>query len=198
MAKEVNILDLADYVVLYLNSVGIFAHKRWVGRILYYVQAWHLVYFDKHPLFNEVPDARGSGPVHPSIAEKYDDDYYIENPIAPEIPEGMGLMEATQAKLASLQLEENQIKLIHSVFKSCCELSFAELLILNNYELPWLKARAGLGIVERGNRKVTFRATYAYFNARKIRREKREEKERKAQERKNNPKVKPNKIDNNG
>ncbi len=190
MPTEVNILDFTDYVVLYLNAAGRKADKGTIFRLLYYVQAWHLVYFDKHPLYNEVPHAECNGPLHPSLSKKYEDEYYCDNPINPEIPAGMNIAEATQAKLASLQLQEDQSKLIHTVLRRYCELEHGMLLILPLYEGPWLKARAGLGVIERGNRTVTFKSTYAFFNGRLIRRKKREEKERKIAESKNNSIIK--------
>ncbi|RAJ88060.1 hypothetical protein CLV59_101825 [Chitinophaga dinghuensis] len=46
MPTEVKFFDLADYVILYLNAAGLESQKQRVHRLLYYLQAWHLVFFE--------------------------------------------------------------------------------------------------------------------------------------------------------
>ncbi len=63
-SNKVYILALADYVVLYLSKNNVEITHLKLQKIIYYIQAWSLVYHDNE-LFNESPQAWVNGPVYP-------------------------------------------------------------------------------------------------------------------------------------
>lgn len=73
MKKDVTVFDVADYFLSKLNiDVGSSITPLKLQKLVYYAQAWSLVWDDK-PLFNEHMEAWAHGPVNPELYNKYRD-----------------------------------------------------------------------------------------------------------------------------
>lgn len=66
----VNIHDVAKYIILRLLQNGNSVSPLKLQKIMYYLQAWFLVYFND-PLFEEEPEAWVNGPVYRVIFDEY-------------------------------------------------------------------------------------------------------------------------------
>ena len=72
MEKNVDIKRVAKYTILRLIQNGQSICPLKLQKLLYYIQAWHMVYFEReNTLFNEVPEAWVNGPVYRTMYDEY-------------------------------------------------------------------------------------------------------------------------------
>ena len=64
----------------------------------------------------------------------------------------------------SLNLEENQLRLINAVLEAYSKLSDERLILMSHSESPWSNAREGLSPIERSGRLLSVNDMYDYFN----------------------------------
>lgn len=95
-------------------------------KLLYYAQAWHLVFTDQ-PLFLDRIEAWVHGPVVPTVFRRFRDCGWspIDGSVEPES-------------------DKEVLNLLNSVLESYGGYSATELERLTHTETPWLAARAGL------------------------------------------------------
>lgn len=72
-ANATSVLDIAAYI---LSKHGPMAHMK-LQRLVYYSQAWHLVWEDT-PLFPERIEAWANGPVVPVLYEALKDEFFVD------------------------------------------------------------------------------------------------------------------------
>lgn len=71
--NKVDINLIADYTVLKLHKKDIDIIPLQLQKLLYYIQAWHMVYFGReNTLFDEVPKAFMCGAIYPTIYKRYE------------------------------------------------------------------------------------------------------------------------------
>lgn len=128
-------------------------------KLLYYIQAWHMVYFDKHTFFKEQPEAWVNGPVYRDIYTKYKDYGYM--PITPGFEKS--LEEDYTVLLERLGISEEQRKFLESLFSYYGKMSAEELAVRTHVERPWNNARAGLGPIDSSDRPITHESMYNYY-----------------------------------
>ena len=116
-------------------------------KLIYYAQAWSLVWDDK-PLFAERVRAWVNGPVVPELYAKYKGQYEVT-----------GCVEGNPDEL-SLEQQES----IDAVLKTYGDKTSQWLSDLTHREDPWLKARVGLAPGERGNREIPLDAMLEYYS----------------------------------
>lgn len=64
---SVNVKDFADYLVKRYQVEGECITPAKLQKLLYYIQAWHLVHTNGHPLFVDEPEAWVNGPVYSAV-----------------------------------------------------------------------------------------------------------------------------------
>lgn len=74
----VNIKDLAEFIIRHCEITQNSISNLKLQKLLYYIQAWHLVFFEKHPLFNDEPEAWVNGPVYREVYNQYKPYGYAE------------------------------------------------------------------------------------------------------------------------
>lgn len=136
--KEIDIKYFSEYLVYYFNHRGSFISNKKLQKLLYYIQAWHLVYFD-NKLFNENPEAWVHGPVYPSVYRAYK--RYRAKPIT--FDSGISRLELDNM-LNSFEFSNNQKEYLESVINTYGKKNALELELLSHREFPWLEARNGL------------------------------------------------------
>jgi uncharacterized phage-associated protein len=117
-------------------------------KLLYYSQAWSLVWDDR-PLFNAKIEAWANGPVVPAVYRLHRGNYYVE-----EWPCG------DRQTLTSDEKDTVDAVLMKYGNKSSQWLSE-----MTHRETPWIKARRGLGPLDPGNREITQSAMAEYYNS---------------------------------
>jgi uncharacterized phage-associated protein len=117
-------------------------------KLLYYAQAWSLVW-DDAPLFTDPIEAWANGPVVPSIYDGHRGRF-----IVPAWPEGdPSVLSATQKATVDAVLEFYGDK------------TSQWLSDLTHAEYPWRDARQGLSPSDRGNNEITQAAMAEYYGS---------------------------------
>jgi uncharacterized phage-associated protein len=117
-------------------------------KLVYYSQAWHLVWKD-NPLFQEEIEAWANGPVIP--------DLYREH---------RGYFNLSRDQLArgeSANLSDEQRQAIDAVLNFYGDKSGQWLSELTHAEAPWLRAREGFAPTQRGSRTIELNDMAEYY-----------------------------------
>jgi uncharacterized phage-associated protein len=137
-APQIDSIDLAKYI---LADQGPMPHLK-LQKLIYYVEAWHLVIFDD-PLITDRFKAWMHGPVSTKVWHEFKN----ESPLLTQIT--ISARDKTRAQLrVTSQLTAEQLSLIDSVMKEYGPLNAYELEGLTHSEQPWVEARAGLSPAE--------------------------------------------------
>jgi len=155
----VDIKKFARFLVLYANHNDLEISNLKLQKLLYYIQAYHLTYFDKHPLFNDEPEAWVRGPVYRKIYGEYK--AYESEDIILEVDD---LEKEYQNALDDLKLTDNQTKFIQSALDYFGQKSPIDLVIRSHAEKPWNEARKGYGELDSCNEKITHEMMFDYYS----------------------------------
>ncbi len=155
--KEIDIKYFAEYLVYYFNHRGALISNKKLQKLLYYIQAWHLVYFD-NKLFNETPEAWVHGPVYPSVYRAYKK--YKAKPISFDSGISRQLLDE---RLNSFGFSKDQIEYIEAVINSYGKKSALELELLSHRESPWLEARRGLSDYDLSSSPINVELMKSYY-----------------------------------
>lgn len=142
------IFDVANY---FLSKESMSPKK--LQKILYFAYAWFL-YINSddidnlNTLFEEKPQAWVHGPVFRSIYDRYKD--YKWNNIPKYTKEIKSIDEDTR-------------KLLDRIWGKYGGFEADELEAVTHREDPWIKARAGVGILEISNKEISDRDIFAYY-----------------------------------
>jgi uncharacterized phage-associated protein len=136
--------DVAAYIVKKLGSVS--AMK--LQKLVYYAQAWSLVWDDK-PLFRARIEAWANGPVVPQLYRLHRGVFKIT-----EWPAGN-----------SEALTQEERRTVNSVIKFYGDKTPQWLSDLTHMERPWKVARAGLGPDDVGCAEITLESMAEYYGS---------------------------------
>jgi len=165
--KKVNILDIAEYLALRFELEGIPLSPLKLQKLLYYIQAWHLVFFEKNLIFEELPEAWVNGPVYRTVYNHYSKKYKLGDIIKQEVSDNE-LQDKASEKFANLSLSEEQAKYLEAIIsKYGFRLSAEELVYLTHVEDPWNDARQGLGDFERSTKRISVDSMYNYYQSKR-------------------------------
>lgn len=142
--KTISVFDVASYI---LKKTGTLTTMK-LHKLLYYAQAWSLVW-DEKPLFEEEIEAWANGPVIRNLFSYHKGYYNISN------------IEVGNPNL----LSKDQKETIDSVLKFYGDKPSQWLIELTHMEEPWRKARIGLAPTERGNRIISKESLANYYSS---------------------------------
>lgn len=125
--KKVNEIELAKYIICQLNEKGQTVNHLKLQKLLYYVQAWYLVYTDE-PLFDEKFEAWLHGPVLRSVWNYYK----AKSVMLDDLP---------CEKNIDIELTEEQKQIIADVLEEYGDKTGYYLECLTHSEKPWKDAR---------------------------------------------------------
>jgi uncharacterized phage-associated protein len=145
LANMPSVHDVANYI---LHKKGRMSTWK-LQKLVYYSQAWSLVWDDGEPLFGEPIEAWANGPVVSELYKVHRGDFAIE-----KWPKG------DWAKLSAAQRET-----IDAVLKYYGKHTGHWLSELTHREDPWRKARRGYEPRERGNREITLASMSEYYSS---------------------------------
>jgi len=167
MTNTLAIQLLADYLVLKFQNDGIPLTPLKLQKLLYYIQAWHSVFFDKHPLFNEEPEAWSNGPVYRSVYDKYKNSWLKNDPIMYTENQNESLLQSLDNSYKSLNLQPEQLEYLDSVINKYGPISSEKLVFMTHSENPWNEARDGFGPFEKCNNKISIESMFSYYDNRR-------------------------------
>ncbi|MBB2944426.1 putative phage-associated protein [Actinoplanes lutulentus] len=136
--------DVAAYV---LDKLGPMSAMK-LQKLLYYSQAWHLVW-DEQPLFPERIEAWANGPVVADLYRLHRGQFLIS-----EWPQG------DRTRLTPAEQES-----IDAVLESYGDLDGRKLSHLTHAEAPWADARKGLHPTDRSDIVITHAAMHEYYGS---------------------------------
>ncbi len=176
-SKDIDIVDFARFVGLYVIASGKELTHTKLQKLVYYCQAWYMVYFKKTLLFREAPEAWIGGPVYRSLYEefkgkaKFSTSTMSPVDLCPEATTAARLQAEMKRLRARMGLTPDDVELVDGVISIYGSQSDAKLVILSHCEDPWVDARGDAEPFEYCDRKIDLEEVYAYY--RKIRDNKR-------------------------
>lgn len=142
----VGVLDVAAYILKKYKKNTLTAMK--LQKLVYYCQAWSLVWDDK-PLFREDVEAWANGPVVRKLFESHRGQYFVN-----DISKG----DATK-------LNKNQIETIEAILKYYGNKDSFWLSNLTHTEDPWRNARKGIPDSSRGFNIISHADMAEYYSS---------------------------------
>jgi uncharacterized phage-associated protein len=132
--------DLSHIITHYVNQKGDTVSHKKLQKLLYYVEAWHLVNFGE-PILDENFQAWVHGPVIPELYQQLK--AYGFNNLEVVNDEYETVDEEIDAIIKKYKLTTDQVEFINSVLNKYGGLSSFDLELLSHSEAPWLEARNG-------------------------------------------------------
>jgi len=140
-----NVFDVAKYI---LSKTGTMTAMK-LQKLVYYAQAWSLVW-DEKPLFDNVIQAWANGPVAPAVYNYHRGQYFVDS------------NNFSTACAENLTLEQRET--VDAVLGYYGNKSAQWLIDLTHSEKPWQDARKGLAPGDRGNSEITHFAMADYYS----------------------------------
>ncbi len=164
--NKIDIKELYSFILLYFIKNEITINHLKLQKILYYIQAWHLVYFEKNPLFDDMPEAWVNGPVYRKVYDELKllgtayNEFQLKKTYSEDLDE-----EFVKQK-DKLNLEKEQLEFLEAIFKHYGTMTHEKLVFMTHSELPWNEARKGLGIFDYSNNTIKHEIMYDYYKLR--------------------------------
>jgi len=136
--------DVAKYILERQGSISTWK----LQKLVYYTQAWHLVWAEK-PLFQDKIEAWANGPVVPALYNQHRGQFSVSK----------------WRKGDTDKLTAREEKTVEKVLESYGGLSGHQLVYLTHNEGPWLEARAGMEPTERSRNQITPESMAAFYLA---------------------------------
>tara|TARA_R110001632_G_scaffold232421_1_gene373164 strand:- start:3827 stop:4336 length:510 start_codon:yes stop_codon:yes gene_type:complete len=163
--KTKNLKTLVKFIILYCQNKGVSISPLKLQKLLYYVQVWNIIKFDKYTFFDELPEAWVNGPVYRTVYNNFKDKFFRNDNFKYGYDEERLSKELT-SNLDKLELDNDQKKLLFAVLDSYGVMSDEKLVFLTHKEDPWNEAREGLSPIERSTNKITVESIYKYYTSR--------------------------------
>ena len=141
---EIRVFDVAAYILEKKRPMSTMK----LQKLVYYSQAWSLVWDDK-PLFQEDIEAWANGPVVRDLFYYHRGRYEIET------------VEIGNPRL----LDQEQQDTVDAVLDYYGDKSAQWLIELTHLEEPWIQAREGLPPLERGDKVISLDAMADYYSS---------------------------------
>lgn len=161
-----DIQDVATYCGLVLLKEGMTVTPLKLQKILYYVQAWMMVFFDEQLLFDEKPQAWVNGPVYPSVYARFKSvGRYTQLKKEDFIDKGT-LTEAISTYAEKLSLTLSQITVLNKLLLIYGAKNQDQLVFMTHCEMPWSIARGDLEPFENSENPISFKDMYRFYKER--------------------------------
>ncbi|MEO1486898.1 MAG: type II toxin-antitoxin system antitoxin SocA domain-containing protein [Bacteroidota bacterium] len=134
-------IELGHIITDYINSKGDTISPKKLQKLIYYVDAWHLVHFGSQ-LVDEDFEAWVHGPVVPELYHELKKFGFNDIKVVNDELDTANKRIRKTAKKSNLS--EDQLELIFSVLNKYGSLTSYELEMLSHSEKPWLEARQGV------------------------------------------------------
>lgn len=164
-------MPFARYVGLSMLSKGLSVSPLKLQKILYYTQAWHMVFFGReNQLFDTAPQAWVNGPVYPEVYRAYKNvvpwmcDHLRKEHFG--VKSGERVNDVLCALAKDLRLSPEQLDFVESVVTLYGSRSQNQLVLYTHSELPWCEQREGLLPYEKSTRLISLNTMYSYYKER--------------------------------
>lgn len=157
--------EIAQYVIAYNDKCGDLITNKKLQKLLYYIAAWGLVYFDEGIIDDDFV-AWSQGPVCICVYEEYKKFKY--SPVKIDYKTTHSASEYLKLFLEKHQdVKEisDKIELINNVLQKYISFSSLQLELLSHSEEPWKEARKGLSPIDKGNNVIKKETISKYFKS---------------------------------
>lgn len=161
-----NKIDIIDLSKAYLNHFcenELSINHLKLQKLLYYTQAWHLVYFDQNPLFDDVPEAWVNGPVYRRVYDEYKGIGIYNNIDSPSLLS----KDFKSVNFKALDLTEDQQMFINAVIKHYGTMSHDKLVLMTHSEKPWIDSRKESKPFDYSDEKISHKSMFDFYSAHK-------------------------------
>ncbi len=141
--SSLSVLNVASEV---LERLGLMTTWK-LQKLVYYCQAWSLVW-DEKPLFDDSIEAWANGPVAPTLYREHKGAFTID-----------------KLDIEKKSISDQETKTIDAVIKYYGNDDSQTLSELTHRERPWIEARKGLAMGERGDRVITHESMAEYYSS---------------------------------
>ena len=141
-----NSWDLSHIITNYVNQKGDTVSHKKLQKLLYYVEAWHLVNFS-FPILLEDFQAWVHGPVIPELYQKLKDFGFNDLKVINDEEDSVD--KEIETIIKKNNLDEDKVDFIYSVLDNYGSLTSFELELLSHSEKPWIEARGNCAPHER-------------------------------------------------
>ncbi len=125
-------------------------------KLLYYIQSWHLVFFDKEKLFDDSFEAWVHGPVSRKIYNYFKEQSLIHKELEKNSDFNIDLNSI---------LSQEQVELIDDVLEEYGDKTPYHLECLTHEEKPWIEARGNCSISERCDNTISEDTIKEYYES---------------------------------
>ncbi len=146
---------LAEYI---LQKTGSMSHLK-LQKVLYYIQALHLAYFNE-PLIDDEFEAWLHGPVSRKIYDELKDKSILYKELAYKAEEGV----ETPNEIIEKSLTPDQKELVDEIISEYGKLSASKLEAISHGEDPWINARKGYSDSDRCCVIITKKSMMEYYH----------------------------------
>lgn len=171
--EKLSVVSIKDYAIcmgLSMIEKGLTISPLKLQKLLYYQQAWHMVYFGRdNTLFAEAPHAWVNGPVYPVIYHEYKDkvpgmcDHLKASDFVPEYTD---CQTKIKSLIADMGLTADEIELSDRVIMLYGSKSQNQLIFLTHSEKPWSEQREGLAPYAYSDKEISLDTMYNYYKER--------------------------------
>lgn len=155
-------LDIAKYVIAYNDNVGDLITNKKLQKLLYYIKAWGLVYFNDGVIDDEFV-AWVHGPVCIAVYNEYKTFGYSPLKIDYNGISSSDFIRYFVDSHKDVKLFDDKIELINSVLQKYIPYSSLQLELLTHSEKPWKEARIGLQPVDKGTNVIKSSIMIEYY-----------------------------------
>lgn len=159
-----DIKSIVQIILWYCHNNGFLITPLKLQKLLYFIQSWYIVNFNKDLLFEELPEAWVNGPVYRSIYDDFKKSFFKNDRINSNIKDEKKMAEKLKQVLSDAKLTHNQEELIIDVLKVYAPMSEEELIFLTHSALPWNNARKGYKPLDRCTNKLSVEDMYNYYS----------------------------------
>lgn len=146
-------LLLSPYIIAKSNLAGDGITNKKLQKLLYYVKAWGLVYFEDGIIDDEF-EAWAHGPVCPTVYQEYKK--YGFNLINAQMTEEDAQETVNHYRNRYKEgVMSDKMDLVDAVFDKYGQMTSLQLEMLTHQEEPWVEARKGFSPIDTGHRIIS-------------------------------------------
>lgn len=178
-SKDIDVVDFARFVGLSLIAKGMRVSMIKLQSVVFYCQAWYMVYFDNTLLFRDCPVAWLNVPAYERLFWEFGDkcEYSTDTMLATDFCVGVktraGLQRALRRLADALRLTDADVHFLDSVIRSYGRKDEGALIMLAHCEDPWVRARGDDEPFVDSLNEISLSEVYRYYSERLSRKQER-------------------------
>lgn len=154
--------EIAKYIIATYDSVGDLITNKKLQKLLYYIKAWGIVYFDDGIIDDDF-EAWIHGPVCVTVYSEYKSFGY--SPITQDYHNKNSTYFVKTFR--RLNNDSDKFDLIDAVIEKYGKLTSMQLELLSHSEKPWIEAREGLTPIDTGRSVINCNTIKEFYSTKK-------------------------------